>query len=681
MRIEGQFEAPAARLLSRAVRLTGRAERVGFEGTGIEKCQAQYEKCKMKSAKCELIAGRRYRISAPAWQPRHLVCCVSAMWLVVCPAAKAQPEPVIAPPRMLLQEAGGADEPARPRRGYAIMRLPGGSFAFYDRYRPQAGPLVLPDRTGRKLTLLPYLPERVMANQAIAASGVLAGTQVILTPDDQVTNVFVRAEALDRKTAAEVGLRRYLDVWIKHCGLDSPAGESRIWRGYNGSQMEYQQLAGGRILVPYGSMLPHARPVPPTGRHATIIQFSDDQGRTWTESDSKLTSPCYPNFNGNNEGACEPAIEALGDGRIWMLMRTQAGFLYESWSTDRGTTWTKASASRFNTSTGPPNIMRHQNGWLVVSWNNCEMPPRHQGQGVYGGRDALHIAVSADEGKTWRGFREIYLDHRRNDNPASSGDRGTAYPLGAYTATGKIVILAGQGTGGRNPILIDPQWIVQTEAHTDFSDGLQQWSVYKQHGPAARWWRARAVGCELVANPTDPSVNSLHIRHADEKSPDGAVWNFPNGWRGTLTARVMINPDYQGGRISLNDRMFDPTDDAGETLAVFGVKLGDDGSFGTVTLTPETWHDLTLDWDLRNSRCRLQVDGEDAGVVKIKNETLNGVSYVRFRSMAHEIDRAGFLVDRVDVTIDDPFAPTRTATQQAEHEQRYIEKMVPRWSQ
>ena len=78
------------------------------------------------------------------------------------------------------------------------------------------------------------------------------------------------------------------------------------------------------------------------------------------------------------------------------------------------------------------------------------MPPRADGAGVYGGRDALHIAVSEDEGKTWRGFREIYLDHRRNDNPAKNGDRGTAYPLAAYTNDGRIVVLAGQGKGGRN---------------------------------------------------------------------------------------------------------------------------------------------------------------------------------------------------------------------------------------
>ncbi len=40
----------------------------------------------------------------------------------------------------------------------------------------------------------------------------------------------------------------------------------RTWRGYNGSQMEYQRLKSGRLLVPHGSMIPHAKAVPPTGR-------------------------------------------------------------------------------------------------------------------------------------------------------------------------------------------------------------------------------------------------------------------------------------------------------------------------------------------------------------------------------------------------------------------------------
>ncbi|MAG93493.1 MAG: hypothetical protein CMJ48_07065, partial [Planctomycetaceae bacterium] len=558
---------------------------------------------------------------------------------------------------------------------------PDGSFAFYDRNRPQAGPLTLPDRDGKQHALLPHLPADIANSPIIAKSGVLSNTQVILTPDNRVKSVYVQNEALDRATAAKVGLPRYLNVWIKQASLTDVAEPQMIWRGYNGSQMEYQQLPGGRILVPYGSFQPHAKAVPPTGRHKTIIQYSDDDGRTWRESDSKLIAPCYAGFNGSNEGACEPAIERLRDGRLWMLMRTQAGFLYESYSSDNGATWQPARASRFNTSTGPPNIMRHKNGRLVVAWNNCEMPPRQDGQGVYGGRDALHIAVSTDEGKTWRGFREIYLDHRRNDNPAKSGDRGTAYPLGAYTSDGKIVVLAGQGTGGRNPILIDPKWIVATKAFTDFSDGLESWSVYKHFGPAKRWWRARAVGCALIANPTDPALKSLHVRKVDELPADGAVWNFPNGWKGSLTTRVMIRKGSHGGIISLNDRMFDPSNDYGEQFAVFRADLAVDGKVGAAVLQPGRWHELTLRWNLEDSQCRLLVDGRQAGILELRNKTLNGISYVRFRSAAETIDTAGFLVDRAEVSIDDPYAPPCTPQQQAKQEQRYVRNVAPLWSQ
>jgi hypothetical protein len=596
----------------------------------------------------------------------------------LCGSAKAAPSS----PRMLFQNRTVHDPtaPSGTRAAYAILRLPDGSFAFYDRYRPQAGPLTLPDRDGQRHSLTPHLPPHLVANRAIIDSGVFSNTQVILGTDGELKSVYVKNEALDRQTAAKVGLPRYLNVWIRCASPTGIVEPEMIWRGYNGSQMEYQQLTDGRLVVPYGSFIPHARAVPPTGRHETVIQLSDDGGRTWNESPSKLTSPCYPGFNGNNEGACEPAFEQLKDGRVWMLMRTQAGFLYESVSRDNGSTWAAATASRFNASTGPPNILRHKNGWLVVAWNNCEMPPRQDGQGVYGGRDALHIAASDDEGKTWRGFREIYLDHRRNGNPAKSGDRGTAYPVGAYTDDGTIVMLAGQGTGGRNPILIDPDWIVETSAATDFSDGLDQWSVYKHHGPAKRWWQARADGARLISNPTELKTQCLQVRKADELPADGATWNFPNGWEGSLTARIMIRKGGQGGTLCLNDRMFDPCNDFGEEFAVFRVGIGSDGKMGDKRLTAGQWHDVRLSWNLGTQTCQLSVDGQPAGSVPLRNESVNGVSYVRFRSAATKPDPEGFLIDRVSVSIEDPSAPIRSSQELVAHEQRYVQKVVPHWT-
>ena len=596
--------------------------------------------------------------------------------------AELPPAFAASPPRMLFQsgEIKDAEAAGGARTAFAIMRLPNGSFAFYDRYSPKTGPLRLPDSEGRPHVLLPHLPPEILASDVILESGVLNNTQVILSDNGEVKSVTVRNESLDRETAARVGLPRYLNVWIQRASAQRAFEPLMTWRGYNGSQMEYQQLSNGRILVPHGSFQPHARAVPPLGRHKTVIEYSDDGGVTWSLSASELTSPCYAGFNGSNEGACEPAFEELRDGRVWMLMRTQAGFLYESFSRDKGTTWTPARASRFNTSTGPPNIMRHRNGWLVVCWNNCEMPPRHDGEGVYGGRDALHIAVSDDDGETWQGFREIYLDHRRNDNPASSGDRGTAYPLAAFTSDGTIVVLAGQGTGGRNPILVDPDWITATEAECDFSDGLQQWSVYKHHGPAKRWWRARAVDCELVSHPTEPDRRCLHVRKPNDLPADGAVWNFPNGRKGSLTARVLIRRRFHGATISLNDRFFDPVNDAGEEFAVFQAAITAEGRIGNATLPPDEWANLQFDWDLQNQTCSLTVNNQPAAALPLRHQTLNGLSYLRLRSAAQAIDSAGFLLDSVRVSVTDPSAPVCTSSDLHAHEQRYIKQMIPRWA-
>lgn len=582
---------------------------------------------------------------------------------LVLPAA---PEP----PRLLMPG---------PHDTTSLVRLSDGSFAFYNRSHPTADPIVLTDREGRRHTLSPSLPPQLAGSKAVLASGVLTDSQVILTSDNQLISVRVLGEKLDPAAAQQAGLTYHLDLWVTRANAREAEPARRIWSGYNGSQMEVQAGPDGRIFVPFGSMIPHAKPVPPTGRHETIVLYSDDRGLTWRESEARLVAPCYEGFNGNNEGACEPTIEPLRDGRLWMLMRTQAGFLYESASKDNGTTWSVATASRFNTSTGPANLLRHRNGWLVLTWNNCEMPGRALGEGVYGGRDALHIAVSTDEGVTWRGFREIYLDYRRNENPAKSGDRGTAYPLGSYTEDGRIVVIAGQGTGGRIPVVIDPEWVVETRARTDFSDGLAQWSVYKHHGPAQRWWRARAVGGALVPDPENPAARSLHLRKNDDLPADAAVWNFPNGWKGGLTARVRVRAGFTGGLICLNDRFFDPSEALGQDFAVFRAPLGANGSFGDAVLTPDCWHELTLQWDLSKRRCVLLVDGRPAGELPLAHETLNGISYVRFLSTARELDPAGFMVGSVSVEIADAFAPAQSPAELRRHERRYLEQVVPRW--
>lgn len=586
------------------------------------------------------------------------------------------------PPRMLFLEDAGHDAsaPSGTRSGYAILRREDGSFCFYNPYLPGAEPLRLPDAKGVKHTLLPALPNSLATSKPLIDSGILNNAQTLLAADGAVRSVTVKSERLSKEDAARIGLPMYLDVWYRQGNAQAVAEPARTWRGYNGSQMEYQRLASGRLLVPHGSYLPHAKAVPPTGRHETVIEHSDDGGASWQLSASKLTSPCYEGFNGANEGACEPCFEELRDGSIWMLMRTQAVCLYESLSKDNGTTWSAAAPSRFRTSTGPANLLRHRDGRLVLTWNNCELPPKHDGVGVYGGRDALHIAISGDDGRTWQGFREIYLDHRRNDNPAASGDRGTAYPLAAFTEDGQIVVLAGQGKGGRNPILVDPDWITATSAESDFKDGLAQWTVYQHIGPAKRWWRARRIGCELIETPDEKGSPSLHVRHAassDETNapsePDTAVWNFPNGWRGELTARIRLPAGSQGAIFSLCDRFFDPSNTLGEDAAVFQI------SVTTETAKPDVWHTLSLRWDLTSNQCEYRLDDTLISTQPLRSRTLNGVCYLRIRSAAARPDSHGVIVRRVKAEISDPKAPAITRADQDAYQREYVKTIVPRW--
>ena len=134
--------------------------------------------------------------------------------------------------------------------------------------------------------------------------------------------------------------------------------------------------------------------------------YSDDGGKSWARSPAKLTAPCHDGYNGSNYGACEPTLLELKDGRVWMFMRTQDGFLYESFSPD-GVNWSPAKPSRFHSSNSPAFPVRLPDGRIVVFWNNAENCPRVGKDGVYSGRDALHAAISSDEGKTWSGFREV----------------------------------------------------------------------------------------------------------------------------------------------------------------------------------------------------------------------------------------------------------------------------------
>jgi hypothetical protein len=264
----------------------------------------------------------------------------------------------------------------------------------------------------------------------------------------------------------------------------------------------------------------------------------------------------------------------------------------------------------------------------------------------------LHAAVSGDEGKTWRGYREICRDPLRNESPPKRGDRGTAYPYAVATGDGTILSVTGQGHGRRNLLRIDPRWLDETSREEDFSAGLDEWSVFTAFGEPVSWWRDRKPGACLVDHPTRGDAKCLHVRRADDKPPDGAVWNFPAGRQGRLTLSLMLNEGFAGASIALADRFIQPTDETGEKKVLFNLPIAPDGGLpGAARLEAGRWYNLELAWDLPSGRCRVLVDGREAAVLAPLGDHDAGISYLRLRSTAESLDPAGFLVQRVQVEV------------------------------
>jgi hypothetical protein len=492
----------------------------------------------------------------------------------------------------------------------------------------------------------------------------LPGTHMVLPLLSRDGEIHL-ASMVGRGDGRQIAVDRFIDIWHQRTTGKRTKWEKPevIFEGYCGALLDFKQLSTGRLVCPFAWWVPKRPCAPPIGANLCTVFYSDDGGRTWTKSKSDLSSPCYPDFVGNNYGADEPCVLELKDGRLWMLMRTQTGFLYESFSGDQGQTWSDAEPSRFVSSSSPAMLWRMPDGRILVLWNNGESPPAHEGAGVYVNRDALHAAVSDDEGKTWRGFREVYRDPHENETPPDT-DRGSAYPTPPVWANGKFVFLTGQGVGRRNLVSVDPRWLTLTHAEDDFSEGLGQWITFKPVGPASRYRRKRIPGPPLVDHPTKPGAKVLHLRKPDEHDADGALWNFPNGVKGKLTLRLMPNSGFAGASISLNDRSFKPTDNNSRRLAVFSTAVKPDSKLEDgPKLSLDQWHTLALAWDLRASICTVSLDGAKLLTLKQLNATGNGVCYLHLRSKATEVDAAGFYVESVSVDVDDPITPVLTDQQ------------------
>src|SRR5262249_51380688 len=151
---------------------------------------------------------------------------------------------------------------------------------------------------------------------------------------------------------------------------------------------------------------------------------------TWQQSPAALKTPT-PAIG--DLGAVEPAVLQLEDGRVWMLIRTQVGRFYESFSAD-GIEWTPAAPTAIESSDSPARRLPLKDGRILMFLNDCRRFPY-----ANGGRQVLHGAISDDEGRSWRGWRELLRDPLRDEPPPPDGDHGVSYPYPTLTAGGQVL--------------------------------------------------------------------------------------------------------------------------------------------------------------------------------------------------------------------------------------------------
>lgn len=159
------------------------------------------------------------------------------------------------------------------------------------------------------------------------------------------------------------------------------------------------RLSSGRILLPVSREISaQNRRIPPS---ASFCLYSDDEGVTW-HSGQEVSAIGY---DGQLIALQEPLVVELKDGRVWMLMRTEFGAQYASFSTNKGETFSPPKRTPICSPRAPASLKRLSTGDLLLVWNDISdipSPDIFDDTKTWLRRNRLRVAISGDDGQTWK---------------------------------------------------------------------------------------------------------------------------------------------------------------------------------------------------------------------------------------------------------------------------------------
>ena len=249
--------------------------------------------------------------------------------------------------------------------------------------------------------------------------------------------------------------------------------------------------------------------------------------------------------------------------------------------------------------------------------NHGEMSGRSED--VFTNRDANHAAISFDDGKTWHGFREMYLTDIRNEpdfrtkgGSAEGLDKSVHQFQALELPYGKVLVAFGQHSTARRMAVFDPEWLMEDHREEDLHLGLINLSTqvyYKsvwgnRRTPSGHCAWNRTSGAVLMPDPDGNYEEALFLKaDPDERllTPrQGAVWNFPAAKKGEVV--IMARPGGEGLTLTLADRWFNPCDGVAGAFSPYQATV-----FAS-ECKPDVWNELKAVWD--ETGCDVVLNGE-----------------------------------------------------------------------
>lgn len=401
-----------------------------------------------------------------------------------------------------------------------------------------------------------------------------------------------------------------------------------------------------------------------------IVFYSDDDGESWTEVllDKSVPKhiPEYPHKHPRwQQFTSEPTIAELSTGELVMIVRTSQDYHYMYRSTDRGETWSDPVPSPFHGTITMPILHKLRDGRIVFFWCNthpmpeCDVtnifPPIGEwdqigiSEDVFTNRDANHLAITDDDMKTWKGFREVFLNTIRNNadfrsiGGLDSIDKSIHQGQILELPFNKILIHFGQNVATRKVMILDLDWLYEKNRSENFRFGLENVSTQMYvksilggfRGHSGHCAYNRINGAKLMIDPSGNGKEVIQLCRIEDDAlvykKQGVVWNFPASQKGVVKMELSVLGC--GVRVCLTDRWFNPVDEYVSDEAQFVYDLNEKCDFEIIKIEYDTEKMIA---DI--------IIGDKKETVSLKNYSPHGLSYLHIQTLAETEDQNGTLI-------------------------------------